>query len=85
MLTTCMCCRCLALADIKDNEEKDSAFRGMCAAIQLNPNAMASVSALNRYYPILREEADVIYQIPSVIRSFLECDCSLVKTYTSAE
>lgn len=29
---------CEALWDIKDNEEKDSAFRGMCEMIQLNPN-----------------------------------------------
>lgn len=35
--------RCTALADIKDNEEKDSAFRGICAAIQINPNGVSSV------------------------------------------
>lgn len=29
---------CEALWDIKDNEEKDSAFRGMCEMIQVNPN-----------------------------------------------
>ncbi|KAK4058210.1 hypothetical protein OIO90_000949 [Microbotryomycetes sp. JL221] len=33
---------CQALADIKDNEEKDSAFRGICAAIQINPNGISS-------------------------------------------
>lgn len=33
---------CTALADIKDNEEKDSAFRGICAAIQINPNGVSS-------------------------------------------
>ncbi|KAI5479391.1 importin beta-2 subunit [Pseudohyphozyma bogoriensis] len=33
---------CQALADIKDNEEKDSAFRGICAAIQVNPNGVAT-------------------------------------------
>ncbi|KAM0748729.1 Transportin-PC [Meredithblackwellia eburnea MCA 4105] len=33
---------CSALTDIKDNEEKDSAFRGICAAIQLNPNGISS-------------------------------------------
>ncbi|SGY32564.1 BQ5605_C002g01382 [Microbotryum silenes-dioicae] len=33
---------CQALADIKDNEEKDSAFRGICAAIQLNPNGISA-------------------------------------------
>ncbi|GAA5857231.1 hypothetical protein JCM8547_009387 [Rhodosporidiobolus lusitaniae] len=33
---------CQALADIKDNEEKDSAFRGICAAIQVNPGGISS-------------------------------------------
>ncbi len=33
---------CSALADIKDNEEKDSAFRGICAAIQINPNGVSA-------------------------------------------
>ncbi|KAM0793118.1 hypothetical protein ACM66B_000597 [Microbotryomycetes sp. NB124-2] len=33
---------CTALADIKDNEEKDSAFRGICAAIQINPNGISA-------------------------------------------
>lgn len=36
--------RCSALSDIKDSEEKDSAFRGICAAIQLNPNGISAVS-----------------------------------------
>lgn len=29
---------CLALWDIKDNDEKDSAFRGICEMIRVNPN-----------------------------------------------
>mgnify|MGYP002477564668 CR=1 FL=1 len=37
---------CQALADIKDNEEKDSAFRGICAAIQVNPNGISTVRRL---------------------------------------
>ncbi|KAK0565515.1 hypothetical protein OC861_003738 [Tilletia horrida] len=32
---------CQALWDIKDNEEKDSAFRGLCEMIQVNPNGAA--------------------------------------------
>lgn len=32
---------CDALAEIKDNEEKDSAFRGICLAIQTNPAGVA--------------------------------------------
>lgn len=29
--------RCTALWEIKDNDEKDSAFRGFCMLIQANP------------------------------------------------
>ncbi len=32
---------CLSLRNILDNEEKDSAFRGMCAMISLNPQGVA--------------------------------------------
>ncbi|KAG8926361.1 hypothetical protein FRC03_004321 [Tulasnella sp. 419] len=32
---------CQALWEIKDNEEKDSAFRGFCTLIQLNPNGIS--------------------------------------------
>ncbi|KDN41076.1 ARM repeat-containing protein [Tilletiaria anomala UBC 951] len=32
---------CQALWDIKDNEEKDSAFRGLCQMIKVNPNGVA--------------------------------------------
>jgi transportin-1 len=37
---------CAALIDIKDNEEKDSAFRGFCTLIQTNPNGITRVSDL---------------------------------------
>lgn len=55
--------RCQALADIKDNEEKDSAFRGICAAIQNNPNGISSsfgyflnaIARWNRPSPELNE------------------------------
>ncbi|GAA5956019.1 hypothetical protein JCM8115_004388 [Rhodotorula mucilaginosa] len=33
---------CQALADIKDNDEKESAFRGICAAIQVNPGGISA-------------------------------------------
>lgn len=29
--------RCISLRNIRDNEEKDSAFRGMCQMITVNP------------------------------------------------
>jgi hypothetical protein len=36
-------CRCQALWEIKDNAEKDSAFRGFCAMIELNPAGIQNV------------------------------------------
>lgn len=35
-------CRCISLRNIRDNEEKDSAFRGMCQMIQVNPAGVVS-------------------------------------------
>ena len=32
---------CISLRNIRDNEEKDSAFRGVCAMIGLNPQGVA--------------------------------------------
>uniref|UniRef100_A0A8D9DRT9 Transportin-1 n=1 Tax=Cacopsylla melanoneura TaxID=428564 RepID=A0A8D9DRT9_9HEMI len=32
--------RCSSLRNIRDNEEKDSAFRGMCAMITVNPGGV---------------------------------------------
>lgn len=40
---------CEALAEIKDNDEKDSAFRGICMAIQANPSGIAEVSLSRRF------------------------------------
>ena len=37
---------CQALYEIRDNEEKDSAFRGLCTLVQTNPAGMAKVSLL---------------------------------------
>ena len=35
-----MCCRCTSLRNIRDNDEKDSAFRGMCHMISVNPGGV---------------------------------------------
>lgn len=32
--------RCTSLRNIRDNDEKDSAFRGMCQMISLNPGGV---------------------------------------------
>jgi transportin-1 len=36
---------CQALFEIRDNEEKDSAFRGLCTLVQTNPAGIAKVNA----------------------------------------
>lgn len=33
---------CCSLRNIRDNDEKDSAFRGICLCIQLNPNGLVN-------------------------------------------
>lgn len=35
---------CQALYEIRDNEEKDSAFRGLCTLVQINPAGIAKAS-----------------------------------------
>lgn len=35
---------CQALYDIRDNEEKDSAFRGLCQLVQVNPSGIWKVT-----------------------------------------
>lgn len=37
LVSDILCCRCTSLRNIRDNEEKDSAFRGMCQMITVNP------------------------------------------------
>jgi len=41
---------CQALYEIRDNEEKDSAFRGLCTLVQTNPAGMAKVRVLMKGY-----------------------------------
>ncbi len=36
-------CRCTSLRNIRDNEEKDSAFRGICVMIGVNPGGVVQV------------------------------------------
>ena len=38
--------RCISLRNIRDNEEKDSAFKGVCVMIAANPSGVAEVGAL---------------------------------------
>ena len=41
---------CQALYEIRDNEEKDSAFRGLCTLVQVNPLGIAKVSFIAFYF-----------------------------------
>lgn len=36
---------CQALYEIRDNDEKDSAFRGLCTLVQVNPLGITKVRA----------------------------------------
>ena len=38
--------RCQALHDIRDNEEKDSAFRGLCQLVHVNPSRICKVRSI---------------------------------------
>jgi transportin-1 len=40
---------CQALYEIRDNEEKDSAFRGFCTLVQANPPGIAKVRCVNEW------------------------------------
>ena len=40
---------CQALYEIRDNEEKDSAFRGFCTLVQTNPAGIAKVRDMLRF------------------------------------
>lgn len=43
---------CLALRNIRDNDEKESAFRGLCNMINLNPAGVLAVffSCVTKYF-----------------------------------
>ncbi|KAG0142088.1 hypothetical protein CROQUDRAFT_50822 [Cronartium quercuum f. sp. fusiforme G11] len=63
---------CQALAEIKDNDEKDSAFRGMCLAIELNPNGLTEsfgfwLNAVGRWS---RPSADLNLKFKSLLHAF---------------
>lgn len=42
---------CQALHEIRDNEEKDTAFRGFCTLVQTNP---AGISKVRFRHPVVR-------------------------------
>lgn len=49
---------CQALYEIRDNEEKDSAFRGLCTLVQTNPAGIAKVRVSKKKKIMLRFDTD---------------------------
>lgn len=62
---------CDALAEIKDNDEKDSAFQGICLAIQANPTGVAEVGAVTMVILPSRANTDLILRKLKHFGSFL--------------
>ena len=50
---------CTALWEIKDNQEKDSAFRGFCMLISINPQGIQPVCCLFHCNPLLYPLFDI--------------------------
>ena len=60
---------CLSLRNIRDNEEKDSAFRGMCSMISLNPQGVAQdffffCDAIGSWNNLKDDLKDMFYKVP---------------------
>lgn len=68
---------CQALHEIRDNEEKDSAYRGFCTLVQTNPAGLAKVSSQSN-------GLDTVVLTLSSIGSalVLQCHCTLESAFT---
>lgn len=55
---------CTVLWDIKDNEEKGSAFQGFCQLVMLNPQGMLPVSSLSLAYHSFQINLDAFLPFP---------------------
>lgn len=76
------CCvspsRCTSLRNIRDNEEKDSAFRGVCLMIGINPAGVVhdfiffcdAVASWTHPKPDLKE---MFYKVIALNKYFLSC------------
>lgn len=61
---------CQALYEIRDNEEKDSAFRGFCTLVQTNPAGIARVRKISFFfcvYPDLAPQS-LLWFCNSIVR-----------------
>jgi transportin-1 len=61
-----------ALRDVRDNDEKDSAFRGFCTLIGKNPSGLSSdltnfVIAVAKYTEPTPELAEMFHTVPPII------------------
>ncbi|ODQ54556.1 karyopherin Kap104 [Saitoella complicata NRRL Y-17804] len=68
---------CEVLANVRDNEEKDSAFRGMCTIISKNPNALNPYfiqfcTAVGRWQEPSAELANMFHQILIGYKSIMD-------------
>ena len=70
---------CQALYEIRDNEEKDSAFRGLCTLVQTNPAGMAKV----RIVLVFTEQNITIFSSEPVV--VLQFHHPLESTFPRAE
>ena len=60
---------CQALYEIRDNEEKDSAFRGLCTMVQTNPAGIAKVGAV--FFPGPEHPTNLIVPVVRRTESFM--------------
>lgn len=68
---------CMALHDIRDNEEKDSAFRGLCQLVQVNPGGIWKVSE----NPHVRQKWHGSESCPTELALVLQCHRSLDESF----
>eukprot|EP01135_Chromosphaera_perkinsii_P010674 Nk52_evm74s2192 gene=Nk52_evmTU74s2192 len=63
---------CLSLRNIRDNPEKDSAFRGICAVIKVNPNGVVQpfVYFCDAIASWINPEPDLKQEIHSILHGF---------------
>lgn len=77
--------RCLSLRNIRDNEEKDSAFRGICNVITLNPQGVINeflffcdaVASWNNPKDDLKQKFYSVCRFSVLLMAILSAECLL--------
>lgn len=62
---------CQALSEIHDDEEKDSAFRGLCMMIQVNPAGITKASVFYHPFTSISSHYDYRAYLGSATQSFI--------------